>query len=130
MRAIPRAILVWATLKTGTTEGAEIRFPDVPELRGKRIIGFEGYDNSFLTKTPDLQDVVGGADSVKLTLVLKDLSKERIQDIPFITLIPAYIGGIWKQVEPFEVNWQSSFVRVVDTPATLPVTVPFCIFYE
>ncbi len=45
-------------------------------------------------------------------------------------MLPTNVGGIWKEFMPFVVNWQASLVRFTTTPATLPCTVPFNIFYE
>lgn len=130
MQPIRQSKLVWLILPTNATAGAEIRFPDVPELRGKVIDGIEAYNEDLLAATPDLQPVIAAVDGSTITLVLKDASTERIQDMPFTALIPTNVSGIWKQVVPFEVNWQSSFVRLVATPGTLNVSVPFNVFYH
>lgn len=130
MRAIPNFQLVWATLPVNVQQGATVQFPDVPELRGRKIIAVEFYDETFLTNTPDLVACVGPGDMAGLTVVLKDASSERIQDIPVTTLQPTFIAGIYKQVVPFSVNWQSSFVRVVGAAVTGGRTVPLGIMYE
>lgn len=130
MQALNFSKLVWVTLPSGTAVGAQVRFPDVSELRGKRILGLEFYASAVLAATPDRVAVVSAADAVNYTLVLKDASDERHQDIPLLTLYPLNTGGIWKQVTPFVVNWQSSFVRVVGAPAASPVSIPLGIFYE
>lgn len=130
MQALRFSKLVWLTLPTGTAVGAQVRFPDVSELRDKRILGLEFYTNAVLSATPDRVTVVSTADAVNYTLVLKDASVERHEDIPLLTLYPLNTGGIWKQVTPFVVNWQSSFIRVVGTPAATPASIPLGIFYE
>lgn len=129
MQAIPRMKLVWVTLSAGLTQGATVRFPDVPEIRGKKIIGIEGYTTALLSNTPDLQPCITNVDAVNVSVVLKDASDERVQDVPFSTLVPTNNAGIWKQVTPFAPNWQGSYVRLVDTPGTLPCTVPINVFY-
>jgi hypothetical protein len=129
MQPIQRSKLVWVILNAGISAGAQVRFPDVPELRGKKVVGLETYPDSMLSNTPDMTAVVTGTDAVGLTLVFKDASEERHQDLPFTSLAPVNTSGVWKQVTPFPINWQSSFVRVTKTPITLPVSVPVMIFY-
>jgi hypothetical protein len=130
MRAIPRMKLIWATVPFGTQPGSVIPFPNVSELLDAPIVGIEAYDAAFLVATPDLQPNVTAADMPTISVVLKDSSNERVQDIPATTLAPFQIGGIWKQFEPFVVNWQSSFVRVVGAPAAgTAFSVAFGVFY-
>ena len=128
MREIPRFKLVWATLPIAAQTGATIPFPDVPELRGKRIFGVECYAAPYLAATPDLVACSSLADITKMTLVLRDGIDERVQDIPCATLYPQYVAGIYKQFTPFVVNWQSSFVRIVQT-VTGAQTVAFGVMY-
>lgn len=129
MRAIPRYKLVYVTIPAGTTAVANIPFPDIPELRDCPIIGLEAYDTNLLTNTPDQVPVIANGDSQSLVVVLKDASNERVQEIPYCTLITYLNAGIWKQFDPFVVNWQSSVLRVLVRPGALPVSAAFGVFY-
>lgn len=129
MQVLDYTKLVWVTIPAAAGIGAQVRFPDVSELRGKRIMGLEFYANAMLTNTPDRVPVVSFADAANYTLTLKDASTERHEDLPLLTLYPLNTGGIWKQLTPFVVNWQSSFVRVVGGPGSTPVSIPLGIFY-
>ena len=131
MKPIPRSRLIWVTIPAGTTEGAVIQFPDVPELRNKQVIGMESYHEAMLDKTPDLVFTVRVADLPKFTVTLKDGSMERHYNIPPETLNPQNTAGLWKMFTPFVVNWQSSYVRCTETPATpTTFTIPFLVFYD
>lgn len=131
MKPIPRSRLIWVTIPANTTEGAVIQFPDVPELRNKRVIGMESYHEVMLYKTPDLVLTVAVADFSKFTVTLKDGSLERQYNVPCETLNPQNTAGLWKMFTPFVVNWQSSYVRCVSTLAVATAfTVPFLVFYE
>lgn len=129
MRPIPKAKLVWINVPAGTTAGASINFPDVAELRDKKIIGMEAYNSSLLSATPDLVKTITAADLNGVTVTLKDFSDERIQSIPASTLVPTNIAGLWKQVVPFVVNWQASFIQFVAAPAGTPCSFPLLLFY-
>ena len=110
MQPIPKAQLVWiTTINPGA--GTQFNFPDVPELNARRIIGLEAFTATQLTNTPDGTAVIPAADALKLTLVLKMNDKERLRQVPWFSLIASQNGGIWKQVDPFVVNWQASYIR-------------------
>lgn len=130
MKPLIASKLVWLNVPTGTVAGSSVRFPDIPELSDKRITGIEFYNIAMLAATPDQVAVISAADALGATLTLKENSTERVQDIPLSTMLPTNVGGIWKEFVPFVVNWQASLVRFTTTPATLPCTVPFNIFYE
>lgn len=128
MRPISRSKLVWINVNRAAGAGATVRFADIPELRGKLITGIEFYNDAMLAATPDQQAVITAADMLLTTLVLKEASSERVQDIPCSTLLPTNTAGIWKELVPFVVNWQSSFVRFSGVVSP-PFTVPFNVFY-
>lgn len=129
MQPIPRSKLVWINLPAGATAGAAPKFPNIPELVGKTIIGIEFYDITILSATPDQTQVISAADSLGVTLVLKEDSLQRIEQIPVATLLPTNNAGIWKEFTPFIVNWQSSFVQLNATPGVSSTAVPFNVFY-
>jgi len=130
MKTIVASKLVWLNVPAGTVAGSVIRFPDIPELRDKKITGIEFYNIAMLAATPDQVATISAADATGAVLTLKENSTERVQDIPLNTLLPTNTGGIWKEFVPFVVNWQASAVRYTALPATLPHSVPFSIFYE
>lgn len=129
MKPIPRSKLVYLNVQAATAAGATVRFPDISELRTAFITGIEFYDRTMLAATPDQQPVILAADAVGAVLVLKEHSTERVQEIPLTTLLPLLTAGIWKELIPFVVNWQASYVRFTALPAQTAFTIPFSIFY-
>lgn len=129
MHAINYAKLVWVTVPAGTTVGF-VPFPDIPELRTAKIVGIEVYDTSFLANTPDGQPCAAAGDLTAGTLVLRENSTERHEQVPLQTLYIANTQGIWKEFTPFVCNWQASGVQFTNNPATATqFTVPFTVFW-
>ena len=129
MVPISRAYLTWITVPAGTAAGATIKFPDVSRLRGKRIIGVEAYDDVMLAFTPDGQTVIATADGPKVVLTLRRASDSMLDNVPIRTLMVNVTAGIWKQLRPFEVDFQKSDIFMAGTPAATAFTVPFLFYY-
>jgi hypothetical protein len=129
MRLIERSKLVTVNIPIGTATGAVIPFPDIPELRDKRLTGIEFYDDTVLTTSPDQLATLTAAQAAAMTLTLKRNSVEHIQDVPLQTLNSSLLGGIWKEFEPFIPNYQSSFLRNVGAGFGAAQAVAFNIFY-
>lgn len=130
MLPIYRSILV--QVQCNATQGGEVEFPDVSELRqGVEVMGIEAYNNVDLTTAPNGRAVITPADALLCTVVLTDASEQMIRNIPHSTLIPRLQGGIWKEFVPFLVNFQRSRL-VFSTPAALGnvFTAPFTVYYR
>lgn len=112
MRPIDRYLQVSTTTAVGANIGAGtfIPFPDVPELRsGVSIYGMEAYTAADQTISPNgFVPLITLADSLLATVILQEQSTQRVQFIPYRSLIPSQNGGIWKEFTPFLCNWQSS----------------------
>lgn len=129
MQPIQRSKLVWLQVPANTLAGAEIRFPDIPEIRGKRITGIEAYDDAMLSNTPDQIPAIAAADLPKGTLTLRCDSTRQLEQMPLATLLPTNNGGIWKEPVPFIPNWQASSVTFNATPAATVFAVPLNVFW-
>lgn len=122
--------LVWATV-TGTPAGNYVNFPDQPELRtGVKVIGIEAWSDTYITATPDNVTVISAADAVKLTFNFYEGAVMRLRQVPFASLAPGLNSGIWRETEPFLVNWQKSQVYVNNALSTAAArTVPLVVHY-
>lgn len=130
MLPIPKFKQVYVNISAGTIAGSQVALPLVEELRNKKVVAIEFYDATLLSNTQDQVAVITAADGVKAEAVLKEDSNERVQAIPLQTLNPVNVAGIYKQFEPFVINWQASFIRFNAVPAGLPCSVPLGIMYE
>ena len=112
MRPIDRYLQVSTTQVVGATIGAGtfVPFPDVPELRsGVSIYGMEAYDATDQSVSPNgFVGLITAADTLLCTLILQEQSTQRVQYVPYRSLIARLNGGIWKEFTPFLCNWQSS----------------------
>jgi hypothetical protein len=133
MKPIRNYKLVLVTINAGTSAGAVIQFPDVPELRGRKITGLEFYDTALMSVAPNQVAGTTQAQMISTTVTLKDFDEtglERLKDCPLATLQPINVAGIYKQFEPFGVNWQGSFVRYVGANVAAQFVMPFGVMYE
>ena len=135
MRPIDRYLQVSTNNVVGANvaAGSFVPFPDVPELRsGVLIHGAEAYTASDATNSPNgFVPLITLADSLLATIVLQEKSTQRVQWIPYRSLVASQNGGIWKEFTPFLCNWQSSGIYFTGAVAAATV---FCgslgIFYS
>lgn len=131
MNPIKRSQLIWATITNGTTAaGAFVNFPDQPELRGVVITAIESINEDDLAKTPDAINVIPSSDLVKCALSLFDGSNQRHRNIPCSTINTRTNAGIWRDLEPFKVNWQRSGVLILQGLAKDLNSIPFVVHYR
>lgn len=99
--------------------GTFVPFPDVPELRsGVLIYGIEAYTAADQSVSPSgFVPLISLADSLLATVVLQESSTQRVQWIPYRSLVASQNSGIWKEFTPFLVNWQASGVYFTGIPA-------------
>lgn len=130
MEPIKRSQLVWIVVTNGTTlNGAYIPFPDQPDLRGKQITGIECINSDYLTNAPDGTTCFSSADETHCMLTLYKGAVMQEKDVPCASLDSQLNFGIWKQFEPFQVNWQRSGVRVVSPLSAALLAIPFLVHY-
>lgn len=130
MQLIPNARLVWIVVPASAPPGF-YEFKDIPEIRGKRILGIWSYDETVMTFTPDQVAVITNADALRCTVTLREESVERQADIPLLELQTAINGGIWKDLDPYVCAFTNSGVRINFTLATATQqAIPFVVLYE
>lgn len=130
MKPIHRSKYISVFVPAGTGQGATLEFPLDQTLQGAHITGIELVTDAEQTITPDGQLVAPLSECLKATLTLVDMSSQmRQQGYALPLLSPALNGGIWKEFEPFPVNWQGSYVEFEDAPAGLPYAFLFQVHY-
>lgn len=108
MQPINRALLVYFPINTGA--GSTTPFPDVPELNGADVLitGFEVFTDAQLSATPDQVATLAAADAPDVVVTLNDGSNERFKQMPYTTLVAALNAGMWKDCQPFRLDFQKS----------------------
>lgn len=130
MTPILRSYTVFVNIPAGTTT-AKIQFPDVPDLRDALIMGVEAYNVDFVTASTDnVTPVIAVADVPKCVLNFVQKSDRRGQDFPFQSLISAQYGGIYKEFDNWELNWQKCYAQFVAAPAATAFCLPLNFFYQ
>ena len=132
MKPIKRSQLITVVIPQNTGVGAQVKFPDIPELRDAVVDGIEVYSVDQLSITPNGERVVTTAGLAAATVNFLQESDRRGQDFPAYALLSAGYGGIWKEFTGWRLNWQKCYVQVVSsTPfEDEQVAIPFNIFYH
>lgn len=134
MRPIIRAILVPIVVPAGGGKGGQVvKFPDVPELRkaGTKVHAVECCTETLLSITPDLNPVTVLAFSQLVLVTLYEKSDARFQQIPFNLWNPAFLAGIYREVQAFTPDLQRSSVQFTGaSAAVVPFTLPFIFHFS
>ncbi len=112
---IKQSQLVTATFDGTPTVNRRYKFDDIPNLSRNNIIlyGIEAYSAAQLTNTSDGSDVVAAADTLGLTVTLKDnQNNEFIYQMPYYNLIRSNNGGFVILLEPKIINLTDCYVQI------------------
>ena len=115
---VKQSQLVTATINGTPTVNRRYKFNDIPNLSRNNIIlyGIEAYSASQLVSTSDGSDVVSAADSLGLTVTLKDnQNNEFIYQMPYTNLIRSNNGGFVILLEPKVINLTDCYVQINNT---------------
>ena len=115
---IKNSQLVTATIEGTPTVNRRYKFNDIPNLSRNNIVlyGIEAYSASQLANTSDGQDVVSLADTLGLTVTLKDNNQnEFIYQMPYYNLIRSENGGFVILIEPKIINLTDCYVQINNT---------------
>jgi len=115
---IKNSQLVTATIEGTPTVNRRYKFNDIPNLSRNNIVlyGVEAYSASQLANTSDGQDVVALADTLGLTVTLKDNNQnEFIYQMPYYNLIRSENGGFVILIEPKIINLTDCYVQINNT---------------
>lgn len=107
--------LVTATFEGTPTVSRRYKFNDIPNLSRNNIIlyGIEAYSATQLTNTSDGQDVIAQADTLGVTVTLKDNNQnEFIYQMPYYNLIRSVNGGFVILLEPKIINLTDCYVQI------------------
>jgi hypothetical protein len=112
---IKNSQLVTATFEGTPTVNRRYKFNDIPNLSRNNIIlyGIEAFSASQLSKTSDGSDVIAAADTLGVTVTLKDNeNNEFIYQIPYFDLIRSNNGGFVILLEPKIINLTDCYVQI------------------
>jgi len=131
MDVINRSELIWIRITNGNTmAGAFVPFDDQPSLDGVLVTGIETMGDSTLIATPDGTTVVTVADQRKILMTFAEGSDQRHKDVANVQFDPLLMNGVWKEVQPFPVNWQKSGVRILDNLSAALLSIPVLVHYR
>ena len=104
---VKQSQLVTATFDGTPTVNRRYKFDDIPNLSRNNIIlyGIEAYSAAQLVSTSDGSDVVAAADTLGVTVTLKDnQNNEFMYQMPYYNLIRSNNGGFVILLEPKIIN--------------------------
>lgn len=135
MQPIQRMKLIWATVQNAIgAPGAQVFFPDAPELRGKRITGLETIVAGQMANVPAGTAVIAAAAEWTITLV-DDASRETFIQVPFSAFNPINNLGIWKEFVSDNpggypvFDWQKCYIQNLVAVAVVPIAIPVLVHY-
>ena len=116
MKPIIRSQLITVKIPNGSEFGAQINFPDIPELRDAIVMALEAYDRTDLSAAPQggLPLIPANTGSGYVLNLLQE-SDRRGQDYPYTALQARLYGGITKEFGDWRLNWQKCYVQVVES---------------
>lgn len=129
---IKQSQLVTATINGTPTINRRYKFDDIPNLSRNNIIlyGIEAYSSSQLTNTSDGSDILSAADTLGVTVTLKDnQNNEFIYQMPYYNLIRANNGGFVILLEPKIINLTDCYVQINNALAIASGDVAIFNFY-
>jgi hypothetical protein len=112
---IKQSQLVTATINGTPTINRRYKFNDIPNLSRNNIIlyGIEAYSADQLTNTSDGSDILSAADTLGVTVTLKDnQNNEFIYQMPYYNLIRSNNGGFVILLEPKIINLTDCYVQI------------------
>lgn len=106
---MPRTQLVVTVIPNGGGNvGGKLTIPAQPDLDGCLIVGFEMFTDAQMIATPDRVPVLPSGEALNVTLTLNESADQRFRRMPMTTLIAELQAGIFRQCEPFQVDWNKS----------------------
>lgn len=112
---VKQSQLVTATFDGTPTVNRRYKFDDIPNLSRNNIIlyGIEAYSAAQLVKSADGSDVIAAADTLGVTVTLKDnQNNEFVYQMPYFNLIRSNNGGFVILLEPKIINLTDCYVQI------------------
>lgn len=115
---VKQSQLVTATFDGTPTVNRRYKFDDIPNLSRNNIVlyGIEAYSADQLSNTSDGSDVLASADTLGVTVTLKDnQNNEFIYQMPYYNLIRSNNGGFVILLDPKVINLTDCYVQINNT---------------
>tara|TARA_R110002153_G_scaffold231492_2_gene384703 strand:+ start:1142 stop:1558 length:417 start_codon:yes stop_codon:yes gene_type:complete len=112
---VKQSQLVTATFDGTPTVNRRYKFDDIPNLSRNNIVlyGIEAYSAAQLSNTSDGSDVIAAADTLGVTVTLKDnQNNEFIYQMPYYNLIRSQNGGFVILLDPKVINLTDCYVQI------------------
>ena len=129
LQPVHRSIQVQVFVPRETRKGAKVFLPDVPELRNTLLVGIEALDQRTVDLADDGSAVISPSSLKYFTLTLVSGTDRRCVNMPLASMNPGLMSGLYKEFNDWRVNYQKSYLTVVD-PSAVRVTVPLNIIYK
>lgn len=97
------------------TSTQKFNFPDVPNLRGKKITSIEVFKLDDVSKAPSGKNVVNNNAIKKGFLTLYIKGREKIKEMPLQALVPSNRNGVVRKTDLFDLDYQKSYISFADT---------------
>jgi hypothetical protein len=124
-----KSITVELKLTTVAANGT-LNFADVPQLKGAIVHAIEAFTDSQVTKTPSGNTVFANAAAKEMLMTFVEGNEEKVQLIPYYTLVAANNGGMIREFKDLKLNINKSNVFITGTTATANHALLFTIYYS
>lgn len=112
---LKNTFLVELDLPATIGAGQEYKFLDIPQLRGKKITGIAASSADQLAVSPNSKTVVASNGLPSAVVVFAHKTFERVFYFPIYDLVPENNLGLWRMFEPFEIDFNKSYVKLFTT---------------
>jgi len=111
--------------------GAKVDFDEQPRLEGAYILGIEAYTSTQQLTDDQGRALIPAGEANQPLVTFKVNSEERIQQVPYLSLVAATNAGAVNQYAGMTINWPKCFVQIPpgSTFAALPLILYFIVHY-
>lgn len=128
--AFPYSELVIRQISSGEVGSKKFYLPDVPNLRGKTIIGVEAFSVTATPVTPTGNAIIAANPFSDSYLTITDNNKiERVRQIPMSTLLRANNNGNFCAVDDIMIDCQKSYIDYGDIANNLSANECFMLVF-
>jgi len=110
-----RARLIEIQLPVGAPAGAELSWPDQPDLRGCYVTAVETFFISDITAGPSGTVAVDGTDQAAIFVTVVENSTEKVKLIPYSSFNRLLMGGIIRYFRDLRPTFEQCSLRIATT---------------
>jgi len=117
-----RTRLIEIQLPLAMPQGAEVAFPDQPDLRGVIVTGVEVFTADDIATAPSGTVVVPSADALNLVMTLVEGSDEKVRQVPYFSCRRVVNAGNVRDFRDLSPTWDQCSIRATLALAVGTVT--------